>query len=154
MAVGRGHIALSPILGRFSPYEADLSTVLAWGPDLVLTMTTSAELDRAGASEFGADLGHVGVAWAHLPIIDFGAPDAAVSASWGDVSVQAAAVLAREGGKILIHCFGGCGRSGMAALRLMVEAGEPPDAALARLRDVRPCAVETADQQAWASSGV
>ena len=55
-----------------------------------------------------------------------------------------AALSALQGkGRVLIHCMGGCGRSGMAALRLMIEAGEAPGAALERLRAVRPCAVET-----------
>ncbi len=40
----------------------------------------------------------------------------------------------------------------MAVLRLMVEAGEDPDAALARLRAVRPCAVETGAQLTWATA--
>ncbi len=56
-----------------------------------------------------------------------------------------------QGGRVLVHCMGGCGRSGMALLRLMVESGEPADRALARLRAVRPCAVETPEQLAWAS---
>jgi len=56
----------------------------------------------------------------------------------------------QTGGSVLVHCKGGCGRSGMAALRLMVEAGEDPHLAFARLRDVRPCAVETEAQLAWA----
>jgi hypothetical protein len=34
-----------------------------------------------------------------------------------------------------------------------VEAGETPGAALARLRAVRPCAVETEAQLAWAKAG-
>ena len=55
-------------------------------------------------------------------------------------------------GRVLIHCKGGCGRSGMVALRLMIEAGEAPDEALARLRSVRPCAVETDAQMRWAMS--
>ncbi len=54
------------------------------------------------------------------------------------------------GGRIALHCMGGCGRSGMLALRLMVRAGEAPEAALARLRAARPCAIETAAQLAWA----
>jgi protein-tyrosine phosphatase len=49
--------------------------------------------------------------------------------------------------------MGGCGRSGTAALRLMVEAGENPKAALQRLRAVRPCAVETPEQFQWAAGG-
>jgi len=152
VTVGAGQIALSPIPGRFGPYEDNLSTILHWAPELVLTMTTQAELDRMGASAFGADLQAVGIAWRHLPIVDFGAPDARVLAQWGEVSAKGAEVLAR-GGKILCHCFGGCGRSGMAALRLMTEAGEAPQAALARLRQARSCAVETDDQYNWAASG-
>ena len=54
---------------------------------------------------------------------------------------------------MLVHCRGGCGRSGMAVLRLMVEAGEAPEEALARLRAVRPCAVETEAQMDWARRG-
>ncbi len=41
----------------------------------------------------------------------------------------------------------------MAVLRLMVEVGEAPEAALARLRAVRPCAVETEAQRDWAEQG-
>jgi hypothetical protein len=47
--------------------------------------------------------------------------------------------------------MGGCGRSGTALLRLMVESGEDPIPALTRLRAARPCAVETPAQFAWAS---
>jgi hypothetical protein len=42
----------------------------------------------------------------------------------------------------------------MAVLRLMIEAGEEPQSALARLRKVRPCAVETEAQMQWALAGV
>lgn len=152
VSVGAGQVALSPMPGRFGTYDDNLSTILHWSPALVLTMTTQAELDRMGASGFGGDLTAIGIRWHHLPIVDFGAPDASIKAKWTEVSAQGAEVLA-HGGKILIHCFGGCGRSGMAALRLMVEAGEDADAALARLRRARPCAVETDAQKAWASGG-
>lgn len=151
VAVRAGQIGLSPMPGRFGTYQDNLSTVLRWAPKLVLTMTTQAELDRMGAGDFGVDLKAVGIEWCHLPIVDFGAPDDVVTAQWSEVSACAAQILA-DGGKILSHCFGGCGRSGMAALRLMIEAGEDPDVALNRLRDARPCAVETDDQQAWAFS--
>ena len=150
--VGAGQIALSPIPGRFGAFEDNLSTIMPWAPDMVLTMTTEAELDRVGAQTFGADLHAVGTIWHHLPIMDFGAPNQAIQTLWGPVAVQAVDVLA-AGGRILIHCFGGCGRSGMAALRLMIDVGEDKDAALARLRLARPCAVETDAQQAWAVSG-
>jgi hypothetical protein len=147
--VGAGQVALSPIPGRSGSYEADLSAILHWAPDLVLTMTTQSELDRMGGSGFGDDLAAVGVAWRHLPIVDFSAPDAEAAVAWDEVSTLSADILAR-GGKILTHCFGGCGRSGMAALRLMIEAGEAPEDAIVSLRKTRPCAVETEAQLRWA----
>ena len=150
LALGQGRIGICPAPGRSGNYEADLSTLLRWRPAMVLTMTTLAELDRLGASGLGEDLAAAGIAWHHLPVTDFGAPDAATAGAWPSVSARAHAALG-EGGRVLAHCFGGCGRSGMALLRLMVEAGETPDAALARLRGVRPCAVETDEQRAWAA---
>jgi len=152
VAVGSGQIALSPVPGRSGSYKDDLTKVLLWGPSMVLTMTTQVELDRMGASALCDDLAAVGVVWAHLPVVDFGAPDEAVQQQWSAICEDAAARLAL-GGRVLVHCFGGCGRSGMAALRLMIELGEDPQAALARLRAVRPCAVETDAQLAWAVSG-
>ena len=147
--VGVGQVALSPIPGRSGSYEYDLTIISQWSPDLVLSMTTQSELNSIGASGFGDDLAVVGVVWRHLPIVDFGAPNAEGANAWGEVSTLCADILA-QGGKILTHCFGGCGRSGMVALRLMIEAGETPEIAIKRLRKIRPCAVETDAQERWA----
>ena len=67
--------------------------------------------------------------------------------------LQAAHQVLSNKGSILAHFYGGCGRSGMALLRLMCEAGEPPDCALRRLLSARPCAVETDAQRYWAAQG-
>lgn len=152
LPLGGGVLAISPMPGRGGAYGADLRDVLAFGPGLVLTMTTTAELARAGAEGLPADLAENGVDWRQLPIPDFGAPEAGTAALWPEAAARARSVLA-GGGKVLIHCMGGCGRSGMAALRLLVEAGEAPDKALTRLRAVRPCAVEMPAQYVWASGG-
>lgn len=145
-----GMIGISPAPGRGGDYFVDCTRILRWGADLVLTMTTAPELDRLGAGDFGSDLETAGVVWRHLPIPDFGAPPQDVAAAWPEVSAEAHGIL-EGGGRVLAHCFGGCGRSGMALMRLMVEAGEDADPALVRLRDVRPCAVEMPAQQAWAA---
>ena len=152
LALGGGILALSPMPGRGGAYLADLHDLLASGPALVMTMTTMEELVTKGAETLPADLARNGIVWLHLPIVDFGAPDAATAALWPEASNRAREVLS-NGSKVLIHCMGGCGRSGMAALRLMVEAGEEPSAALKRLRGVRPCAVEMPEQYGWASAG-
>lgn len=152
LSLGKGWLGISAMPGRTGFYQSDLSLILRWNPDLVLTMTQEIELAYADAKSLGEDLKAAGVIWHHLPIPDMGAPPARIQAQWHATSQSAAAVLDR-GGRVLAHCYGGCGRSGMALLRLMVEAGEDVDKALARLRGVRPCAVETEDQKAWAALG-
>lgn len=149
LPAGGGQVGLCPLPGRHSPYARDLEAVLRWHPDLVLSMTTLPEMTGHGAGRLGEDLARLGIGWRHLPIVDFGAPGAGVAAAWPAVSALAVGILA-SGGRVLAHCYGGCGRSGMAVLRLMVEAGEPGAPALKRLRAARACAVETGAQLDWA----
>ncbi|WP_370693041.1 protein phosphatase [Pseudotabrizicola sp.] len=146
-----GTLALCPMPGRTGDYAGDLETLLAWRPALVLTMTSKLELATKGAGTLPADLAAAGIDWLHLPVPDFGTPKADTTALWPDASARARAVLA-GGGRVLAHCMGGCGRSGMVVLRLLTDAGEDPDTALTRLRAARPCAVETKAQQRWAST--
>lgn len=149
LPVARGTLALSPMPGRTRHYQADWQHLLEWQPDLVITMTTQTELDRKGAGTLGTDLAKVGINWVHAAVADFGVPE---DLDWPGLRDQALDVLAGKG-RVLVHCFGGCGRSGMIVLRLMIAAGEAPDAAISRLRAVRPCAVETDDQMTWACQG-
>lgn len=151
--LGAGQLGMSAVPGRTGFYESDVSAILKWAPGAVLTMTQQAELAYADATGFGDDLAAAGVLWRHLPIGDMGSPSPETEALWGEASARAHDVLA-AGARVLVHCYGGCGRAGMAALRLMVEAGEDVDTALVRLRQVRPCAVETDAQKAWAARGV
>lgn len=148
LAAAGGLLGICPLPGRFRPYAVDLAAVLDWRPDAVLTLTTLPEMARHGAEGFGVDLPARGVAWHHLPVADFGTPSEDVATLWPDL-----VTLLAGGGRVLAHCYGGCGRSGMALLRLMVEAGEPGPDALHRLRVARPCAVETQAQMDWAYGG-
>lgn len=149
LRVGEGELALSPMPGRAGDYPADLARILDWLPALVITMTMGAELDRSGAATFGDDLRAQGTQWRHCPVVDFGVD---TGLDWPPLRDEALGILAR-GGRVLTHCYGGCGRSGMMALRLMIAAGEGADAALTRLRALRPCAVETPAQLDWALAG-
>ena len=152
VSAGGGTLAISPLPGRTRHYGTDWQRLRDWAPDLVVTMCQTHEMERKGAGTLGADLAAAGIAWRHLPVPDYGVPEAAMAADWDAAERAALAILSRKG-KVLVHCFGGCGRSGMAVLRLMIAAGEAPAAALARLRAVRPCAVETAAQMDWATGG-
>lgn len=146
LSVGGGEVRIAPCAGRDGEFAGDLADWLAWRPALVVSMTTAAEMERVGAGGLRAELAAAGVDWLHCPVADYGVPDA----GWDAVGAVALGSLA-TGQRVLVHCMGGCGRSGAAVLRLMVDAGEAPEAALARLRAVRPCAVETGAQYAWAA---
>lgn len=152
IALGGGVIGIAPMPGLSGDYNGDLSALAAWKPGLVLSLATLAEAEACGAGALSADLGARGIGWRRFAITDYGAPEGMQRELWPMQSGGLLAALNR-GGRLLVHCRGGCGRSGMIALRLMVEAGEDPDAALARLRAARPCAVETDDQMTWAREG-
>ncbi|MEI4262632.1 protein-tyrosine phosphatase family protein [Roseovarius sp. D0-M9] len=148
----RGILAIAPLPGAGGDYDADLEHLRDWRPAMVLSMTEAHEMTAVGAADLNHAIVAMGARWVHVPVPDFGVPDAAGTAIWRKRAPLAISAL-RGGGRVLIHCRGGCGRSGMAALRLMVEAGEPAEAALARLRAVRACAVETSAQRRWALQG-
>lgn len=144
-----GRIGVCPIPGFAGALDSDLETVFAWDPALTLSMTERKEMVACGIEDFGTRLRERGKVWRHLPIHDFGGLSASSAKLWPDLSKQCHDVL-DQGGNVLLHCRGGKGRSGMIALRLMVERGEDPDDALIRLRDARPGAVETEEQRLWA----
>lgn len=132
IAVGGGVLGLCP-----APQAADAAVLCDWQADLVLTLLEEVPPDLAAA------LAQAGIAQRHFPIVDYGVP----MGDWLTLSTDLRRILA-AGGRVVIHCHAGCGRTGMIALRLMLEADEPD--ALARLRAVRPCAIETEAQMAWA----
>lgn len=149
LTVGDGILALCPLPGRDGGYAQDLEHLREWTPSMLISLTTRAEMVAEGAESLGADMVASGCRWVHLPVQDFGTPDREFETQWPDVSRAALAAL-NGGGRVVVHCRGGCGRSGMVALRLMIEAGDAPDQALKRLRAARPCAVETGAQMDWA----
>jgi Cyclin-dependent kinase inhibitor 3 (CDKN3) len=143
-----GRIGVCRLPGRSDDLEADVSVIRDWKPAIVVSMTEAAEMAEFGAGDLPALLTSNGIAWRHFPVVDFGVPEAEMLPQWATISAELHARLdAGEG--VLLHCMGGLGRSGMIALRLLVERGEAVEAALARLRVVRPGAVETEAQGAW-----
>ena len=147
--VERGILGIAPMPGVNGHYDQDIAHLKDWKPALVVSMTEPKELEAAGVDRLATDLQHSGTRWFSFPVPDRGIGDPLQEGTWDTISETAVAAL-RGGGRVLIHCRMGCGRSGMAALRIMSAAGEGHKAALTRLRAVRPCAVETREQQRWA----
>lgn len=148
LPVGGGTLAISSLPGRGGDYKGDIAMLREWRPGMVITMTTDDEMTEH-AVNIGSDIQSIGSRWAHFPVVDYGAPNAQVASQWPQISEAIRATL-KGGGRVVVHCRGGCGRSGMVALRLMIEAGEERFDALTRLRALRECAVETRGQLHWA----
>lgn len=89
-----------------------------------------------------------GLTWLRLPIPDASVPGPSFEAAWVQAGPQWRGLLTR-GDRIVIHCRGGLGRSGLVAARLLVELGDSAREALLRVRAARPGAVETAEQERY-----
>ena len=134
-----GQLAICPEPASDDSFEK----VAQWNADIIVTMIT---VDEFARDDFSAKITHATPQWIQAAVSDFGIPEN----DFGAVIDRLLAVLQTDG-RILIHCKGGQGRSGMAILRLMVERGISPEIALKRIHTVRPMAVETHVQYNWAS---
>jgi ADP-ribosyl-[dinitrogen reductase] hydrolase len=134
--------------------SVDLDAIAGWRPDLILTLMESHEFGTLGVPQFEEVLGRRFPGWRHLSIVDGDVPDEIFEQAWKRTGAEARSVLTR-GGKVLIHCRGGIGRTGMIAARLLVELGESPKEAIASVRKGRPLRIERPGQerhvlaQAW-----
>jgi ADP-ribosyl-[dinitrogen reductase] hydrolase len=129
--------------------NADLRVIREWGAAAVVTLIEAHEFEMLGVERLPGAVRDAGMEWLHLPIRDVDVPDAHFEASWASVGGRLGNRL-RNGERVLVHCRGGLGRTGMVAARLLVEvAGATPQQALDDVREVRHGAVETPAQEAW-----
>lgn len=118
------------------------------GTRLLLSLLTEQELLSLKLGDL-ADICHAqGVQWMHSPIKDFKTPDSTFEAWW----VENRAVLhdCLNGGHTLaMHCWGGYGRSGTIAARLLVERGATPAEAIRVVRAHRSGTIESKAQEQY-----
>lgn len=127
---------------------ADLEAVKLWGAQLVLTLVEDFELEALKVAGLGDAVQRLGMRWLHLPITDVSVPSARFEEQWRDELPELLETL-RQGGKVLVHCKGGLGRAGMVAALMLIELGERPEAAIRRVREARPGAIETSAQERY-----
>lgn len=124
----------------------DLQVIQRWGAVAVVTLMPLDELRSVRAADIGDACERLEMEWYHLPIQDVDVPDAAFEAMWVYAGLRLRDHL-RRGRRVLLHCRGGLGRSGMIAARLLAELGWNAADAMAAVRAQRPGAIQTSAQE-------
>jgi protein-tyrosine phosphatase len=129
--------------------DADVRVIREWGAAAVVTLIEDHEFEMLGVERLPKAVRDAGMEWHHLPIRDAQVPDTRFEAGWASAGARLGDRL-RNGERVLVHCRGGLGRTGMVAARLLVEfAGATGQQALDIVREARPDSVETPEQEAW-----
>ncbi len=124
----------------------DLRAISDWGTTTLVTLIEDQEIEALRVRGLEADCQRHGINWLHLPIPDVSTPTDEFEAAWATVGEGVRSRL-RNGFNVLVHCKGGLGRAGTIAARLLVELGADPEDAIQRVREARPGAIETVEQE-------
>jgi ADP-ribosyl-[dinitrogen reductase] hydrolase len=153
-----GRVGLTFCPGKYDPHAMsgawdrnlalDLDEVRQWGAVAIVTLLELNELKELRVERLGEEILRRNMAWHHLPIVDGSVPDENFDKKWGTVGPELRSIL-RDGGDVLVHCRGGLGRAGTIASRLLIELGMAPETAMARVRAVRPGAIENFAQEQY-----
>ena len=106
--------------------DADFAEIAEWGASVVVSLMEPHEFAMLGVPDFARHI-PAGIEHLVLPIVDGGVPSGTWERAWAKAGPSLREKLAL-GGRILIHCRGGLGRTGIVAARLLVEFGEEPAA--------------------------
>ncbi|MEP3112349.1 dual specificity protein phosphatase family protein [Nisaea sp.] len=136
-------------LGPVPKDEEAVGGIVKSGIDAVLSLATAEELSEHGVPHMQDIFLQHALSWTHFPIKDFDIPSDADTKAWSALETILAERL-KIGGRILIHCRAGFGRSGMIAARLLMACGSTPDDAVDAVRNARPGTIETPAQLDWA----
>jgi ADP-ribosyl-[dinitrogen reductase] hydrolase len=153
---GSGQIGMTLCPGRRDRHSAngewardldsDLDVVAAWKPDVLVTLLEHHEFEELGIPDFPMGVAARDIPWMHLPIADGGVPNATFERAWQTAGLELRQILSR-GGRILVHCRAGLGRTGTIAARLLVELGLEADTAIKLVRTSRTHAIERGAQE-------
>jgi protein-tyrosine phosphatase/nicotinamidase-related amidase len=149
---GPGRIGLTICPGRRDrgrDLGADLASMVADGASDLICLLTREEMEWAGVTDLADRAAGHGLSFRHVPILDQGVP---TMETMRDL-VGAIEASLDDGGRVVLHCMGGLGRSGTVGACVLRSAGLDADAAIGAIRDARgPRAVETRAQEAFVRS--
>lgn len=134
-----------------SRLEADIRSIAFWGASVIVTLMEEVELEILQVANLPEAVTQNGMQWIHLPIRNRMLPGMDFEEIWDGVGEELRSILAR-GGKVLIHCQEGVGRTGIIAARLLIEMGVATDEAMKLVRKARAGALETWPHEKYCAS--
>jgi protein-tyrosine phosphatase len=137
--------------GRFEPFADFLRAAATAGATGIVCLAADAEI-AALSPEYAVARrrGDLPLPVVGRPIPDFGAPDD--RAAFADLVSGLCADLYR-GGRLILHCAAGVGRTGLVAQQVLMAMGVDPGDARARVA-LAGSGPETRAQQAFCSAAV
>lgn len=127
------------------PLERLLQELRERSIDRIVSLCGDEELlDRAPGYFGWLVRGELGVAVDRFPLADWGVPED--PGAFLELAGTTAERL-RLGQHVLVHCHGGCGRTGTFCACVLVALGRGVDEAIAAFRAARGCGPETRDQR-------
>ncbi|MEF2278222.1 cyclin-dependent kinase inhibitor 3 family protein [Deinococcus sp. YIM 134068] len=123
--------------------SADLARLAGEGVNVLAPLIEPHEFELLGITDYHALVEEHGLTLLACPIRDRDVPaDLPEFTAFLDELMDALL----DGRRVVVHCRGGLGRAGLTAACLLVQAGMPPEQAIARVREARPGTIETEAQ--------
>ena len=128
--------------------HADLRAFTHWGAEALVTLMELDELGSYGIGNLPELAVRAGLRHIHLPIPDMDVPDTGFEQAWIEAGAELRGTLT-SGGRIVLHCLAGLGRTGTIASRLLIELGMEPESAIRAVRAARPGTIQTIAQESY-----
>lgn len=115
----------------------DLVALKNWDADMVVSILGPAEMQDLQVSPLGEQIRDYAMGWVYISMKDNTVPDDLVMRQWEYQKKKVHKIL-DDGGKVVIHCRGGLGRTATFAAMILMERGMDADIAIDLIQEARP----------------
>ncbi|SEG11076.1 cyclin-dependent kinase inhibitor 3 family protein [Vibrio hangzhouensis] len=136
--VDNAALVLTPCPGtKGTSLDESLAQLKEQGVTIIVTALDEHEMIAKGVSELGQKAKALGMKWFQTPIEDDQAPGEDFAADWKTIAPELHQAV-NAGEKIVMHCMGGSGRTGLLAANLLLEKGWDLETIRREVQALRP----------------